>query len=292
MCGHIHRNHLAFVESVKNRIRLATLSDHKNDVASYLRYLRFLQNNLRIITSTGSDAKAHNDLIPHIFMQLRFTTIPIFQQKVLEWQRSYIENKLPLTPTQLVMLADEESQILRHSNQWVDPHYLRALIGPLLNLLAGINSTVMITLHGFMTRLRTCLKQEPIGTEFGATAGNVAETANEFARIRTPRIEMTSIQLPRTVHPHSTMIAMSINLRISVSLMVCAPGRGHHIRRDLRLRCTVGAEVFRFFHPLSLVLVPNFRSLTQLMLSSMKSDHSSSSTHISCFLAACQVFMF
>jgi hypothetical protein len=84
MCCHIHRNHLAFVESIKNRIWLATLSDHKNDVAGYL---HFLHNNLRIITSTGSDAKAHNDLLPHIFMQLRFTTIPIFQQKVLEWQR-------------------------------------------------------------------------------------------------------------------------------------------------------------------------------------------------------------
>lgn len=35
MCGHIHKNHLAFVESVKNEIWLSTLSEHKNDVASY-----------------------------------------------------------------------------------------------------------------------------------------------------------------------------------------------------------------------------------------------------------------
>jgi len=117
MYNHIHQNHLAFVESIKNKIRLRILSEHNNDVASYL---RFPQDNLRIITSTGDAPTTHNDLLPHIFMQLRNTTIPLFQQKVLQWQRSYMENTLIISPTSLITMADEESQILRHSNQWVE----------------------------------------------------------------------------------------------------------------------------------------------------------------------------
>jgi len=46
MCNHVHRNHLAFVESIKNKICLSTLSEHNNDIASYL---HFLQDNLLCI---------------------------------------------------------------------------------------------------------------------------------------------------------------------------------------------------------------------------------------------------
>lgn len=53
-------------------------------------------------------------------MQLRLTTIPLFQQTVLKWQREYMESSLKLTPSKLVTLADEESQVLKHSNQWVE----------------------------------------------------------------------------------------------------------------------------------------------------------------------------
>jgi hypothetical protein len=117
MCFHIHRNHLAFIESIKNKIRLSTLQEFKNDVPSFL---RFLQDNLRLITSTGASDTAHNDLIPHILLQLRTTTIPLFQQSVLKWQRNYMENSLTLTPSTLVSMADEECQVLKHSCQWVE----------------------------------------------------------------------------------------------------------------------------------------------------------------------------
>ena len=117
MCNHIHRNHLAFVESIKHKIRISTLTDHKNNVPDYL---QFLQDNLRISTSTGDTDIMHNDLIPHIFMQLCLTTIPLFQQRVLTWQHKYMENTLPLSPMTLITMADEECQILRHSNQWVE----------------------------------------------------------------------------------------------------------------------------------------------------------------------------
>jgi hypothetical protein len=73
-----------------------------------------------VITSTGDAEDAHNDLIPHIFLQLRHTTIPMFQQAVLRWQRKYMENSLKLNPSTLVTLADEECQVLKHSSQWVE----------------------------------------------------------------------------------------------------------------------------------------------------------------------------
>jgi len=117
LCNHIHRNHLAFVELVKTKIRMSSLAEFKNDVPAYL---RFLNNNLRVITSTGDAEDAHNDLIPHLFLQLRHTTIPMFQQAVLRWQRKYMENSLKLNPITLVTLADEECQVLKHSSQWVE----------------------------------------------------------------------------------------------------------------------------------------------------------------------------
>jgi hypothetical protein len=36
LCNHIHRNHLAFVESVKTKIRMSSLAEFKNDVPDYL----------------------------------------------------------------------------------------------------------------------------------------------------------------------------------------------------------------------------------------------------------------
>jgi hypothetical protein len=117
MCAHIHRNHLVFVESIKTKIRASSLIEFKDDVQNFL---RFLQDNLHLITSTGASENEHKDLIPHILLQLCTTKIPIFQQSVLKWHRKYMENKLTLTPTSLVTMAAEECQVLKHSNQWVE----------------------------------------------------------------------------------------------------------------------------------------------------------------------------
>jgi hypothetical protein len=118
MCHHIHYNHFAFVESVKDEIRQSTLAEHKDDMSTYLN--RFLQNNLRLISSTGLAENDHFDLIPHIMCQLHCTKIPLFQQAALKWHREYMERTLKITPTQIVEKADEESQILRHTNQCVE----------------------------------------------------------------------------------------------------------------------------------------------------------------------------
>jgi len=81
MCQQIHRNHLAFVESIKTKIRASGLTEFNNDIP---KYLRFLNSNLKLISSTGPNEKEHNDLIPHILNQLRGTTIPVFQQSILQ----------------------------------------------------------------------------------------------------------------------------------------------------------------------------------------------------------------
>ncbi len=43
----------------------------------------------------------------------------MFQQSVLKLQRKCLENKLPLTPSSLVLQAYQECQILTHAGQWV-----------------------------------------------------------------------------------------------------------------------------------------------------------------------------
>jgi hypothetical protein len=117
ICQHLHRNHLAFVESIKTKIRAKTLMEFNNDVPNYL---RFLSDHLKLISSTGSGDGDHNDLIQHILMQLRGTTILLFQQSVLKWQRDYYEQNLTLTSISLVQKADQEVCILQHAGQWVE----------------------------------------------------------------------------------------------------------------------------------------------------------------------------
>jgi hypothetical protein len=117
MCTHIHQNHTAFVESIKNKIRLTTIQEYKDDAPNFL---RALQDDLGLISSMGNIDAENNDLIPHILLQLQCTKIPLFQQAILHWHRQYMEGKLQLTPLRLIQMADEESQILKHSQQWVE----------------------------------------------------------------------------------------------------------------------------------------------------------------------------
>jgi hypothetical protein len=42
MCNHIHRNHLAFIKSIKNKIRLATLGEFKNNVKSFSIFFKII----------------------------------------------------------------------------------------------------------------------------------------------------------------------------------------------------------------------------------------------------------
>jgi hypothetical protein len=117
MCTHINMNHTAFVESIKNTIHLTTFQEHKDNVLSFF---RSLQDTLWLISSTGEKDTANNDLISHILLQLQCTKIPLFQQAVLCYHHEYMEGKLEHPTKKLIWLADEESQILKHTSQWVE----------------------------------------------------------------------------------------------------------------------------------------------------------------------------
>ncbi len=112
--NHIHRNHSAFIESYKNKIWTLSVVKFKDNVQGFL---QFFQDNLWLIALIGDLESAYNDLVPHILLQLHTTEIPIFQQSTLKRHREYMESKLQLTPSNLVMIVDDECQVLRHSNQ-------------------------------------------------------------------------------------------------------------------------------------------------------------------------------
>lgn len=59
MCQHVHRTHLAFVESIKTDIRFTT---YQYDIP---KYIKFLCTNLRLVSSNSSLASAHKDLNLH-----------------------------------------------------------------------------------------------------------------------------------------------------------------------------------------------------------------------------------
>jgi hypothetical protein len=64
ICNNIHRNNIAFVESIKRRVRESTLSQFGDDVPKYILYIK---DNLRLITTSDTDATLHNDLLVYLF---------------------------------------------------------------------------------------------------------------------------------------------------------------------------------------------------------------------------------
>jgi hypothetical protein len=66
--NNIYRNNITFVESIREKIAMATLAGHDNDVE---RYLIFIKNNLCMINAKPSSGKKFNGLITYILHQLR-----------------------------------------------------------------------------------------------------------------------------------------------------------------------------------------------------------------------------
>jgi hypothetical protein len=221
MCTHIHQNHTAFVESIKNKIRLTTIQEYKDDAPNFL---RALQDDLGLISSMGNIDAENNDLIPHILLQLQCTKIPLFQQAILHWHRQYMEGKLQLTPLKLIQMADEESQILKHSQQWVEK------IGPSITALQAqleeksqtsldvikhitahlgftpssrappgnhyysphYNKNRCLTEEVFMMFPSTFLRLDITKADIGIFAQNAAKMGNGYARIATIPIGPTT----------------------------------------------------------------------------------------------------
>lgn len=100
ICNNIHRNNIAFVKLIKQRIRESILTHFSNDVSKYIINIK---DNLCLITTTDGSSSEHNDLIIYIFRQFI----------------KYLKTKLPnLTQTTLLKLIGDKMQILKHADQW------------------------------------------------------------------------------------------------------------------------------------------------------------------------------
>jgi hypothetical protein len=116
ICNNIHRNNITFFETIKSKIRSATLSEFGDDISKYILHVK---DNLRLITANDDASTEHNDLITYILNQLTQAPIELFKEAAQHWQIDYLESKLPdTTPTKLLKLADDKVQILRHAGQW------------------------------------------------------------------------------------------------------------------------------------------------------------------------------
>jgi hypothetical protein len=71
IANNIYCNNVAFVENIREKIYTAMLAHHNNDIEKYLVYVK---NNLRMITSPTTSKRSHNGLITYILRQLKFTT--------------------------------------------------------------------------------------------------------------------------------------------------------------------------------------------------------------------------
>jgi hypothetical protein len=121
ICNNIHRNNIAFVESIKRKIRDSTISQFGDDVPKYILHLK---DNLRLITSSDNSNTQHNDLITYLFHQLQQCNVPLFKEAIDKWHIEYLEAKLPgLTPEKFLKMVDDKIQILKHADQWKESEH-------------------------------------------------------------------------------------------------------------------------------------------------------------------------
>jgi hypothetical protein len=80
ICNNIHRNNVAFFETIKGKIRDSTLNSFNDNVSKYIMHIR---DNLTLITSSDDTTAAeHNDLIIHLFHQLKQSSVPLFRDAI------------------------------------------------------------------------------------------------------------------------------------------------------------------------------------------------------------------
>jgi hypothetical protein len=116
ICNNIHQNSIAFIESIKCRVRESTLSQFRDDVPKYILYIK---DNLRLITTSDTGATPHNDLLVYLFAQLQLCKVPLFKEAIDAWHIAYLEAKLPtITPDMFLKMVDDKIQILKHADQW------------------------------------------------------------------------------------------------------------------------------------------------------------------------------
>jgi hypothetical protein len=111
---HFHASTVTYQEKLKQQIRSRSLSsDHKDDVESYLLWLR---HTLDVLT-TISQVSSHSDLMKPIFDQLLTTKSMRLRCIIEDWHLEYHSEEKDFTPTSLVESADRKCKALRQSNQ-------------------------------------------------------------------------------------------------------------------------------------------------------------------------------
>ena len=116
LSNNIYRNNIAFMESIREKIVDTTVIQHQNDVE---KYLIFIKNHLRMITSKSTSTKRFNGLITYILRQLKTTQNQIFLRYIQDLHVAYQEGQLPkYTPLKLISDVEDKIRVLRHTEVW------------------------------------------------------------------------------------------------------------------------------------------------------------------------------
>ena len=111
---HFHASTVTYQEQLKQQIRSRTLaSDHKDDIESYLVWLRHTIDILHTTTQIDN----HTDLLTPIFNQLLTSKSSRFRRIVEDWHLEYHSEEKVFTLLSLVEAADKKCKALRQSNQ-------------------------------------------------------------------------------------------------------------------------------------------------------------------------------
>ena len=111
---HSHASTAMYQVKLKEKIRSRTISgDHKDDVESYLLWLR---HTLDVLTTT-TQGSSHSDLMTPIFDQLLTVKSTPLRCIIEDWHLEYHSEEKDFTPTSLVQGTDRKCKALRQSNQ-------------------------------------------------------------------------------------------------------------------------------------------------------------------------------
>jgi len=76
ICNNVYQNNITFTETIRDKIRLATLKDHNNDIKKYLFYIK---DNLGMLHGDTHASTADNGLLTYMFQQLKRCYISFFR---------------------------------------------------------------------------------------------------------------------------------------------------------------------------------------------------------------------
>ncbi len=121
LTNNIYRNNIAFIETIREKIFITDLTQHNQDIE---KYLIFIKNNLRLITTQSSPSEQHIGLITYSLHQLKQTKNQIFLRYVQDLHVKYQEAKLPgYTPAKLLLDVEDKICVLKHAEVWdTRPH--------------------------------------------------------------------------------------------------------------------------------------------------------------------------